>query len=244
MPVLRKDKTRDYTVVANDVFQDSCLSLKAKGLMGLAMSLPDDWNFNLRGLAGFSSDGNYAVSSALKELETQGYLTKKDIRDLNGHFEDLEYTFHENPVSTPFLGSAENPVYPVSGFPDPGNPDSGNHEQQNNKKQKDRLIDNARAHACGNKHRPFEEVEDAPIWASSLVDEDGFCEFSIEQLNEMHKVLLAVAPEKMRGKDVDPELRRALYISTQYARLNRVASEELIKDRYAYLLAMLKSDAA
>lgn len=45
MAVFRIDKTRDYTVMANHHLRNKALSLKAKGLLSLMLSLPEDWDY-------------------------------------------------------------------------------------------------------------------------------------------------------------------------------------------------------
>ena len=60
MPVIRVKKDRDFTVMANFHLRDPALSLKAKGLLSLMLSLPESWEYSLGGLAaivGFSADG-------------------------------------------------------------------------------------------------------------------------------------------------------------------------------------------
>ena len=57
MAVFRIEKTRDYTVMANYHLRDKSLSLKAKGLLSLMLSLPDDWDYTTKGLAHICKDG-------------------------------------------------------------------------------------------------------------------------------------------------------------------------------------------
>jgi hypothetical protein len=84
------------------------LSLKAKGLHSLMLSLPDQWDFSLKGLAKISRDGESCIGTALKELEKHGYLTRRHIRDNKGKYVDVEYTIHENPVK--FVNGAKTGV--------------------------------------------------------------------------------------------------------------------------------------
>ena len=57
MAVFRIDKTRDYTVMANFHLRDISLSLKAKGLLSLMLSLPENWDYTTKGLARICKDG-------------------------------------------------------------------------------------------------------------------------------------------------------------------------------------------
>ena len=73
MAVFRVEKTKDFTVMSNHHLRNVSLSLKAKGLLSLMLSLPDDWDYTTKGLAHICKDGVDSISSAIKELEKQGY---------------------------------------------------------------------------------------------------------------------------------------------------------------------------
>ena len=97
MPVLRKNKTHNYTVIDNHVFRNNDLSLKAKGLLCQMLSLPDDWDYSLEGLVALSSDGISSVRSALKELENQMYFKRRRLYR-NGKLSGVEYIISEEPM--------------------------------------------------------------------------------------------------------------------------------------------------
>lgn len=97
MAVFRVEKTKDYTVMSNHHLRNTALSLKAKGLMSLMLSLPEDWDYTLKGLACICKDGVDSISGAIKELERHGYLSRKRLRLPNGRLGDIEYTIHEQP---------------------------------------------------------------------------------------------------------------------------------------------------
>lgn len=94
MQVLRKIKKSNYTVIDNAIFKDRNLSLKAKGLLCLMLSLPDGWNFSIKGLATLSTDGVSAVRAALNELKKEGYFTRNYVRE-NGKISKIEYIISE-----------------------------------------------------------------------------------------------------------------------------------------------------
>ena len=81
--IFRVEKTKNFTVMSNHHFKNKNLTLKAKGLLSLMLSLPEDWNYNMQGLATLSRDGIDSVRSAIKELEHHGYVErhKMCIRD-------------------------------------------------------------------------------------------------------------------------------------------------------------------
>ena len=113
MPTIRIEKTRDYTVMANHHLRNKALSLKAKGLLSYMLSLPEDWNYTLSGLATSCKDGLDSVRQAVSELETYGYVVRSRIRDARGRLRDTEYVVYESPVPVkPALDEPieENPV--------------------------------------------------------------------------------------------------------------------------------------
>ena len=100
MAVFRVEKTRDFTVMSNHHLRNTELSLKAKGLLSLMLSLPEDWDYTTKGLARICKDGVDSIATALKELERHGYLTRQRIRYENGQLGDIEYTIHEKPIAS------------------------------------------------------------------------------------------------------------------------------------------------
>lgn len=98
MGIFRVVKTKDYTVMSNYHLKDSELSLRGKGLLSVMLSLPDDWDYTIRGLAAILAEGERAVATTLKELEAMGYLERNVIRDKKGKIMDTEYIIYEHPV--------------------------------------------------------------------------------------------------------------------------------------------------
>lgn len=96
--VIRVIKNCNYTTLSNFHFKDKRLSWKAKGLLSTMLSLPEDWNYTIEGLASLSDDGIKATNSGLGELERCGYLTRKQLRDDKGKFVMMEYTIYEQPI--------------------------------------------------------------------------------------------------------------------------------------------------
>ena len=110
MAVFRVEKTRDYTVMANHHLRNTALSLKAKGLLSLMLSLPDDWDYTLKGLARICRDGVDSIAAAVKELEDAGYVIRERVRDNKGHVGEMEYTIMEQPSPKRDFPVQENPV--------------------------------------------------------------------------------------------------------------------------------------
>ena len=135
MAVFRVERTRDYTVMCNHHLKDSNLSLKAKGLLSMMLSLPDEWNYTTRGLAAICKEGVDAIGKTLKELELAGYIIRRQLRGKDGRISDTEYTIFEKPrkPSPPdtTLPDTENPYLDN---PDTEAPDTDNPAQLNTKK--------------------------------------------------------------------------------------------------------------
>ena len=110
MAVFRIDKTKDYTVMANHHLRNKALSLKAKGLLSLMLSLPDDWDYTTRGLAMICKDGVDSICSTVRELESAGYIQRRRIRDGHGRLAEIEYTILERPIESASSPKRENPV--------------------------------------------------------------------------------------------------------------------------------------
>jgi hypothetical protein len=97
MSVIRVNKTKNYTVLSNFHFKEKEMSLKAKGLLSMMLSLPDDWNYSVSGLVKLSKDGKDSVMSALGELEKFGYLIRTRVKNEKGQFSGVEYHIYEQP---------------------------------------------------------------------------------------------------------------------------------------------------
>ena len=138
MAVFRVEKTRDYTVMANHHLRNTELSLKAKGLLSLMLSLPEGWDYTTNGLARICKDGVDSICAGVRELEDHGYVVRERIRNPNGQLGAIEYTILEQPrTSEP---KRENPVQanPVLGYPVLGKPEQENPAQLNTyRKNKD-----------------------------------------------------------------------------------------------------------
>ena len=141
MAVFRIERTRDYTVMSNHHLRNANLSLKAKGLLSMMLSLPEDWNYTTRGLAKICKEGVDAIGAALRELEGAGYIVRHQRRDKSGRITDTEYVIYEQPqpdMSQPDTASpdTENPdmVKPDMVKPDTEKPAELNIEKSNTQK--------------------------------------------------------------------------------------------------------------
>ncbi len=138
MAVFRVERNKGYTVMSNHHLRNKDLSLKAKGLLSQMLSLPENWDYTLKGLSLINRESIDAIRTAVWELEKAGYITRQQNRDGKGKMADMIYTIYEQPQprpeqpdkAAPGLG---NPVLenPTSDNPTPGKPTLGNPTQLN-----------------------------------------------------------------------------------------------------------------
>lgn len=127
MSVFRIHSTKDYTIMSNYHLRDKSISLKAKGLLSQMLSLPEDWDYTLSGLACINRESKDAIRSAIVELEQAGYVRRYQSRTGGGGFSSNVYDIYERPqppvppLDKPSLDvpSSENPA---TGTTPPGNP--------------------------------------------------------------------------------------------------------------------------
>lgn len=127
---IRVERQGGYTVLQNHILRSS-LSLKAKGLLCVILSLPEDWDYSVGGLATICGTGRDAIRSGLQELEQAGYLTREQAHGQGGKFGGNVYVIHDTPQApAPLL---ENPATeaPLSGNPSTENPLPENPTEQN-----------------------------------------------------------------------------------------------------------------
>ncbi|MDO5396885.1 MAG: DUF6017 domain-containing protein [bacterium] len=138
MSVFRIEKNKNYTVMSNHHLRNKDLSLKAKGLLSQMLSLPDDWDYTLKGLARINKEKIDAIRTAVLELEKAGYITRKQGRDELGKMAAIEYTIYEQPQPRLENPITEQPILekpslenPISDNPITDNPMSENPTQLN-----------------------------------------------------------------------------------------------------------------
>jgi hypothetical protein len=136
--VFRVEKTCDYTVMANHHLKNRSLTLKAKGLLSMILSLPDEWNYTTRGLAAICREGVDSIGGALRELEQEGYIVRNQLRDEKGRITDTEYVIYEQPrqpdTASPY---ADNPY---TGNPYMDKPDTENPAQLNTYRERTKRV--------------------------------------------------------------------------------------------------------
>ena len=134
MAVFRIERTRDYTVMSNHHLRNANLSLKAKGLLSMMLSLPEDWNYTTRGLAKICKEGVDAIGAALRELEAAGYIVRHKLRDRQGRISDTEYVIYEQPQLRKPDTDSPDTENPYMDKPDTEKPEELNIEKSNTEK--------------------------------------------------------------------------------------------------------------
>ena len=140
MSVFRVERNRNYTVMSNYHLRDRRLSLKAKGLLSQMLSLPEDWDYTLGGLAQINREKIDAIRAAVRELEAAGYVVRSRERDAKGRLRGADYVIYEQPQTqspVPDSPMLENPMLenPTLDFPTSENPMQLNKDKQNKELQ-------------------------------------------------------------------------------------------------------------
>ena len=99
MAIYRVNKTDDYTVIANYHLKEKEMSLKAKGLLTLFLSLPSDWDFSSNGITAIVRESRNTVNEIMRELEAFKYLKRTAIRNNKGIIKDWQYDIYEKPYT-------------------------------------------------------------------------------------------------------------------------------------------------
>ena len=140
MAVFRVEKNSGYTVMSNHHLRNRALSLKAKGLLSQMLSLPEDWDYTLQGLARINRESIDAIRQAIRELEQAGYIQRSRERDEKGRLRGADYVIFELPQPIPASVSPtlENPTLenPTQENPTLENPMQLNKDKLITEKQK------------------------------------------------------------------------------------------------------------
>lgn len=132
MAVFRVEKNRGYTVMSNHHLRNKDLSLKAKGLLSQMLSLPEDWDFTLKGLSLINREQIDAIRASVRELEQAGYIVRSRERDGQGRLRGADYLIYEQPQPVPDSPTLENPMLekPTQEKPTQGKPMQLNKDRQ------------------------------------------------------------------------------------------------------------------
>ena len=223
------------------------ISLKAKGLLSVMLSLPDNWDYTIRGLSIINKEGLDSIRSTIHELELAGYVERKRIRDNQGRFRTAEYIIREKPVS-PVSG---NPTLAVSTqmFSTQGNPTQISKEEI----IKDKSITDLSITHSFFQARPEEGMngDEERERIKKQIEYDCMVQrYSRRQMDELLEIMLEVALNRSRtiriGRDQEYPSE---YVQERFSRINASHIERVmdgisdnqvpVHNTKAYLLAVL-----
>ena len=233
--------------MSNHHLRNMEISLKAKGLLSVMLSLPDNWDYTIKGLSIINKEGLDSIRSTIHELELAGYVERKRTRDLRGRFHTSEYIIREKPVS-PVSGN------PTLDTPTQVNPMSGNPTQISKEViKKDKSITDLSI-----THSFFQPQEtegmngnDERNRIKSQIEYDCMAErYSRRQLDELVEIMLEVALNRSQTIRIgrDQEYPRE-YVQERFSKINASHIERVmdgiednqtpVKSTKSYLLAVL-----
>ena len=99
MNIKRIQKSKNYSIISNEILRRKDLSLKAKGLMSLILSLPDSWDLTVNGLVAIVKESKNTIYSVLKELNAFGYVERNRVTNLSGKVVKWELLVYEEPLT-------------------------------------------------------------------------------------------------------------------------------------------------
>lgn len=257
MAVLKNRTKRENFLVVSKIFlQDANLSLAERGLLATMHSLPDDWDFTIKGMCRVLPDGEARISNALKGLRNKGYVSREQSKGDGGKFgknviEIFERPLGENPV-------AENPITEklVPEKPSTGKPLPENHGQYNNKEystkeySKNQSINQsagAMDEELGTDYRSMISDNIKLDWLLETAAAHGDSE--VKMVNEIYEVIcdMVCVPRRkveIKGAVYPWQAVKSQFLKLRYQHiadiLNRIVDADLgIKNMSAYLISTL-----
>ena len=255
MAVFRVPKIENFTMMSNHHLRNKKLSLKAVGLMSKILSLPDEWDYSLKGLAKLNADGIDGVRSAVQELEDAGYIIRRQRRDKNGRMAQSEYLVFEIPeLSKPALDSPSSekpiPVKPATDVPTSGNPMQINTDQVITQ-ERNTLSKNYQSINLDVMDRMDERSEYEEIIKENL-DYDILCQdpkFDKDRFREIMDIMLdavcSTAPTiRINGEDMPQQVVKSRFLKLNSSHIEYVLeamnkNPSDIRNIRAYLLTAL-----
>ena len=246
MAVFRVEKTRNYTVMSNHHLRDKSLSLKAKGLLSLMLSLPEDWDYTTKGLACICKDGVDSICATVRELEGAGYIVRARERHADGTLGGIEYTIleqprgmdapkRENPVQAENTGDAPKRAFPeqvkpVLEKPEQENPAQLNIEEQSKEELNTDLTKSFPSFLRERKFAQEDELERRNSYRAQImtnVDYNylvGYTEVDRARLDELVELMLdtvcsAKSTIRVAGEELPAEVVRSRLLKLTGAHL-------------------------
>ena len=247
MAVCRVERTGDYTTMSNHHLRNIEISLKAKGLLSVMLSLPDNWDYTIKGLSIINKEGLDSIRSTIHELELAGYVERHRTRDPRGRFITAEYIIREKPLS-PVSGNPTLDI-PTQAHPTSDNPTQINKEEIiKDKSITDLSITHSFFQAQGAEGMNGDDERDR---IKKQIEYDCMAQrYSRRQLDELVEIMLEVALNRSQTIRItkDQEYPRE-YVQERFSKINASHIERVmdgiednqapVKSTKAYLLTVL-----
>ena len=233
--------------MSNHHLRNMEISLKAKGLLSVMLSLPDNWDYTIKGLSIINKEGLDSIRSTIHELELAGYVERKRTRDLRGRFHTSEYIIREKPVS-PVSGNPTLDI-PTQVIPMSGNPMQISKEViKKDKSITDRSITHSFFQAQSAEGMNGDDERNR---IKSQIEYDCMAErYSRRQLDELVEIMLEVALNRSqtirigRDQEYPKEYVQERFLKINASHIERVMdgiedNQTPVKSTKSYLLAVL-----
>lgn len=265
---LKKEVVKDYTTVHNDFLRDKMLGIKARGILITMLSLPEEWNFSIKGLASILPDGEKSVASALKELELNEYLVRQRIFDDSGKVKDWCYIISDQKLPESVLalsfkaphtynGNVDDSFEPHTYFGDVDNAyvdkadvENRHDYQITNKSNTNKLIINKSIYHSGREKLTESDVNDMIDRIKQNIDYDflivHYSQIKVDEILMLIVDCITSTSEtiKVSGNDVSSEIVRSRFLKLECDHIKYVLESmknnvTKIKNIKSYLITVL-----
>lgn len=213
--------------MSNYHLRDTSLSLKAKGLLSLMLSLPDNWDYTTKGLSIICKDGIDSICATVKELEVNGYVIRRRIRNEKGQLTITEYTILEEPQP-----KRENPVLdnPILGKPEQENPKQLNTKELNtDESNKDQSIYQAEEDLQGQEDDRLDAID---VYRKIIEENIGYetlsHQYNIERIKEILELILEIICTTKKTIRIGREDLSAEIVKSRFMKLNQFHIEYVL----------------
>ena len=227
------ERVQGYTVMSNYHLRDNRLSMKAKGLMSVMLSLPPEWDYSLRGLAAISRENVNSIGSMVKELEECGYIERYQERDASGKLGGAVYNLYEKPKDGAPRHDSPCPENPYTVNPYPEKPCTENEAQLNkyklNTKKSSKEVSNTQsinpAASAERKNDWIDRIEETCSLVKDNIEYDVICgQYDKEQLDEIVEFMTEVI---CTSKDKVTVGKQDMPAETVRSRFLKITSEHI-----------------
>ena len=181
---IRSGRKKGFVVLFRSAAQDERLSLEARGLFALMVSLPENWSYTVAGLAKKAGCGREKARRLLQELQTVGYLVREQSHDGGGKFSGSVYVLQdEAPLpENPSNGETKTsplPEKPTTAEPSTAGPSTENAPEKNKELKTPEEKEPPKAPQRGRRGSKYDLAEDAKPLLQAYVAGD----------QELHRML-------------------------------------------------------